>query len=373
MYYEKELKALHRSKRFRSRTLYNSELVDFASNDYLGLAHNKELLNQTTTMLANEQIYASKSSMLVNGYHQIHKDFETALCEANHFEDAVVMGSGFNANIALIEALVRKGDILFMDELYHASGVLATNLHGIEVHFFKHNDMKQLHTLLQTHQAKRKIIAVEGIYSMDGDLCDKKVFEIANEYDALLIVDEAHSSGVVGENLMGVFDLYNIAPQPNHIKMGTLGKAYGSFGAYILASEHIITYLLNRAKPLIYATALSLYDTLFAHNSLRYILEHKKQLKQQIQKRKQIVEEELNLTSDSLILPILIKDNIKVMQLKQLLEADGYSIGAIRQPTVPHAILRVILRVGESEESLRIVCKKIKSLLETMKYKKISC
>lgn len=201
----------------------------------------------------------------------------------------------------------------------------------------------------------------------------KRFFEIANKYDALLIVDEAHSSGVVGENLMGVFDFYNITPQPNHIKMGTLGKAYGSFGAYILASEHIISYLLNRAKPLIYATALSLYDTLVAHNSLRYILKHKEQLKQQIQRRKQIVEEELNITSDSLIVPILIKDNLKVMQLKQLLEADGYSIGAIRQPTVAQAILRVILRLGESEESLRIMCKKIKSLLETMKYKKISC
>jgi 8-amino-7-oxononanoate synthase len=373
-FYENELKALKKSGRYRTRQVYDNDSKDFASNDYLGLSHNKELHQQTLQHLDKLPIHSSKASLLVNGYHQIHKDFEDALCEANGFESAVVVGSGFNANIALVESLVRKGDILFMDELYHASGVLATNLESVNVVFFKHNDMTHLKELLEEYKpTKRIIIAVEGIYSMDGDLCDKEVFEIADNHNAILIVDEAHSSGVVGRNLMGVFDHYNIEIQPNHIKMGTLGKAYGSFGAFILASHHIVEYLINRAKPLIYATSLSLYDTLLAHKALEYILEHKEFLKHQIKIRQDVIYDELEIKVDGLIVPIVVNNNQKVLNIKEMLKNQGYSVGAIRQPTVPKAIIRLIARLDEDEHQLRIVCKKIKSFLLAYKYKKISC
>jgi len=198
---------------------------------------------------------------------------------------------------------------------------------------------------------------------MDGDLCSREIFEIAQRYDALLIIDEAHSSGVVGENLMGVFDLYNIEVAPNHIKMGTLGKAYGSFGAYILASSHIVEYLLNRAKPIIYATSLSLFDTLLAHNALRYIVQHKDEIKKEIELRKSIVKEIFNLDMQGLILPIEIADNKKVMQIKSEMIQEGFAIGAIRQPTVSSAIVRVIARLGEDEEDFRSLLLKIKELV----------
>lgn len=362
-YYEKELKALKKSGRYRERHVVDNDLKDFASNDYLGLAHNKELHKQTCMELEKLPYHSAKASLLVNGYHKVHKDFEEALCKANNFEDAVVVGSGFNANIALVEALCRKGDILFMDELYHASGVLATQLEHVNVVFFKHNDMEDLKNLIKEHSgAKRKIIAVEGIYSMDGDLCNKEVFAIADENNALLIVDEAHSSGVVGERLMGVFDLYDITPKPNHIKMGTLGKAYGGFGAYILASKHIVEYLINRAKPIIYATALSLYDTLLAHKSLEYILKNREDLLIEINLRKMIIQRELGINVDGLIVPIVIGDNKKVMDIKEHMQKDGYAIGAIRQPTVETAIVRLIARLGESETELISLCKKISQL-----------
>lgn len=360
MYYENELKALKKSGRYRQRTVANEDLKDFASNDYLGLAHNKELHVATVKELDKLPSHSAKASLLVNGYHQIHKDFEVALCEANGFEDAVVVGSGFNANIALIEALCRKGDMLFMDELYHASGVLATQLEHVSVVFFKHNDMEDLKRLLKEYKnSKRKIIAVEGIYSMDGDLCEAEVFDIANDEDALLIVDEAHSSGVVGDNLMGVFDYYNIDIKSNHIKMGTLGKAYGSFGAFILASEHIIDYLINRAKPIIYATALSLYDTLLAHKTLEYMLQNKEIIKDEINLRQMIIYRELGIEVQGLIVPILIGDNKKVIEIKEALYADGFVVGGIRQPTVPSAIIRLIARLGQSEQDLIELCKKL--------------
>ena len=356
-YYENELKALKKSRRYRTREVVDNSVLDFASNDYLGLSHNKELHNSTCKTLAELPAHSSKASLLVNGYHQIHKDFEEALCEANGFEDGVILGSGFNANIALIDSLVRKGDVLFMDESYHASGVLATNLRHVKVHFFAHNDIQELKKLFKTYShVKRKIVAVEGIYSMDGDIVPREVFDICEKEDALLIVDEAHSSGVVGDNLMGVFDFYKIAIQPNHIKMGTLGKAYGSFGAFILASEHIIEYLINRAKPIIYATSLSLYDTLLAHNSLKYILENKESLKAEIKLRQKIVYEELGIEIDALIVPILIDDNKKVLEIKNELYKQGFAVGGIRQPTVPKAIIRLIARLGQSSDELRALC-----------------
>lgn len=359
-FYASELEALKRSGRFRTREVLKYKQKDFASNDYLGLAHNKTLHKQTCTILDSTESNSSKASLLVNGYHQIHKDFEDELCSVNGFEAGVVLGSGFNANIALIDSLVRKGDKLFMDELYHASGVLATKLEHVDVTFFKHNDMEELQTLLENSDAKRNIVAVEGIYSMDGDLCPKKVFEICDHYNAILIVDEAHSSGVVGENLMGVYDLYDIENRKNHIKMGTLGKAYGSFGAYILSSQHINEYLINRAKPIIYATSLSLYDTLLAHGALKFILANKELLKQEIQSRQAIIKKELGLEIEGLIAPIVIGNNRKVIDIKNRLFEQGYSIGAIRQPTVEKAILRVIARLGESSESLRTLCRLVK-------------
>ncbi|MEN4046526.1 aminotransferase class I/II-fold pyridoxal phosphate-dependent enzyme [Sulfurimonas sp. NWX367] len=358
-FYAKELKALQRAGRYRTREIVNNTLHDFASNDYLGLSHNKELHTLTCKQLAEYPLNNAKASMLINGYHQIHKDFEEALCEANGFEAAIVLGSGFNANIALIESLVRRGDTLFMDELYHASGVLASQLHNIDVVFFKHNDMQELQSLLKHSTVKRKIVAVEGIYSMDGDLCAKEVFDICDEEEAILIVDEAHSSGVVGDKLMGVFDYYSIAVKQNHIKMGTLGKAYGSFGAFILSSEHISHYLLNRAKPIVYATALSLYDTLLAHNGLKYILQNSETLKKEIMLRQTIVSQELGLHVKGLIVPVCIGDNRQVIDIKNRLLKSGYSVGAIRQPTVASAIIRLIARLGEKSDTLRLVCKEL--------------
>ena len=358
-FYESELKALQRAGRYRERHVSLSELKDFSSNDYLGLAHNKTLHEAATAKLSTLDAHATKASMLVSGYHQIHKDFEDALCKANGFESGVVLGSGFNANIALIEALVRNGDTLFMDELYHASGILASQIGNMDVIYFKHNDMQELRELLRKSEAKRKIIAVEGIYSMDGDMCSGEVFAIADEAEAILIVDEAHSSGVVGENLMGVFDYYNVAIGPNHIKMGTLGKAYGSFGAFILASSHIIDYLINRAKPIIYATSLSLYDTLLGHFALEYILQNKENLKKEIALRKSVVYDELGISMSGLIAAIAVGNNIKVMQIKEALEQKGFSVGAIRQPTVSSAIIRLIARVSEDIKSLEELCKAV--------------
>jgi len=357
--YANELKALKRSGRYRVRNIVDEALIDMASNDYLGLAHNEELHSKACETLKNYGYHAPKSSMLVNGYHPVHQNFETALCEANGFEAGIVMGSGFNANIGLMEALVRKGDVLLMDEEYHASGVMGAKMAEGRVEFFSHNDASALENAIQKATEKRIIVAVEGIYSMGGDLLSRAVLEVCERHNVLVILDEAHSSGVIGEHLMGILDFYEITPTSNMIKMGTLGKAYGSFGAYVLSSAHISDYLVNRAKNVIYATAPSLYDTVLAHHALNYIQENVCELKEKIIQRQRIIKEILGIEIEGLILPIEIGDNHKVMEIQASLKEEfGISVGAIRQPTVKRSILRLIARTDISEETLKRVCER---------------
>jgi len=362
--YEKELEAIQKAGRWRKREIYPSDLVDFASNDYLGFANDAKQMQKAYELMQSYNCYAPKASMLVNGYHPIHQYFEEKLCELNRFEEAIVVGSGFLANISLIEALVRKKDRLFMDEEYHASGILASQLiESSQVVFFGHNDAQDLNDKLQQYQStSRNIVAIEGVYSMGGDIASREIFDVANAYGALLIVDEAHSSGVIGDNLLGIFDHYKLPIQPNYIKMGTLGKAYGSYGAYILASSEIIRFLENRAKPIIYSTAPSLFDTALALVNLKKLYTQKERFIAKIHKRQKLVQKILGIKLDSLILPIAQSSNQQAVQNKEYLIQKGYLVGAIRQPTVEKPILRIIPRLGETKTHLKAMLEAINTL-----------
>ncbi len=353
--YEKELEAIKRSGRFRKRQVFDKNLKDFASNDYLGLAHDPRLLERAYERVKVYGINAAKASQLINGYTSIHADFEADLCKAHGFEAGITVGSGFLANIALIEALVRKGDKLFIDEEFHASGNLAAKLVE-QVEVFCHNDAIDLKKRLQKGGYKRAVIAVEGIYSMSGDLLDEAIFDVANEFDALLIVDEAHSSGVVGERLLGVFDKKEI--RPNYIKMGTLGKAYGSYGAYILANSEIVSFLENRAKSIIYTTALSLMDVALAHEGFKEIQNRCDFFKSEIAKRQRVAHK-AGFECKGLIVDIPCKD---VVAVQKTFVQKGFLVGAIRPPTVPFPIIRVIARVGESTQDLEFLLSELRDV-----------
>ncbi|MGW8169997.1 MAG: aminotransferase class I/II-fold pyridoxal phosphate-dependent enzyme [Sulfurovaceae bacterium] len=360
--YQKELNALKKAGRFRERKIYDNKLIDLASNDYLGLADNKEQLQKALELLNNYDTFAPKASMLVGGYHPLHEIFEQEMVILNGFEAGIMVGSGFLANLSLFEALVRKGDHLFVDEEYHASGMIAIGLLKDRVTLFKHNDPEDLRSKISDVKAKRMIIAIEGIYSMSGELCAKEIFDISDEYGALLIVDEAHSSGVIGKKLLGIFEYYEIAPKANHIKMGTLGKAYGSYGAYILASKTIISFLENRAKPIIYSTAPSVIDTALAIVNMRYIQDNFGALSNEIFQRQQICKEYLGVDLKSLIIALSQKSNKIALDMQKALMQEGFLVGAIRQPTVKVPILRVIPRLGVSQEHLRLFFDKLKTI-----------
>jgi len=362
--YDQELKALQKANRYRQRVVWDEKLQDFASNDYLGLASSKKSLKKATKKLLSYKDISPKASMLVNGYHPIHQKFEKTLAKANGFEDAILVGSGFLANISLIESLVRKKDMLFIDSEYHASGVLATHLIDDRVVVFEHNNPQDLQHKLQTTSYKRAIIAIEGVYSMSGAMCDREMFDIADSYNALLIVDEAHSAGVVGDKLLGVYDYYDIGIKPNHIKMGTLGKAYGSYGAYILASKEIVAFLQNRAKPIIYSTAPSLIDVSLALVNFKHINKNLYKYHKKKSKILSIIKQELYIDTQSLIIPIQMRDNQSALSMQQRLLKSGYLVGAIRQPTVQKPILRVIPNLSHKP-------KELKKLLYLIKYAKI--
>ena len=353
--YENELKALKKAGRFRERKIYDVRLDDLASNDYLGLSRNKKQFKKAVKLVEEFTVVSSKASMLVNGYHPIHRIFEKEMAEVNGFDEGIVVGSGFLANLSLIEALVRKGDMLFMDEEYHASGVMASQLLGDRVVTFSHNDVDDLREKLAAHPAKRQIIAVEGIYSMSGELCKKEIFDLADEVEALLIVDEAHSAGVLGLNLLGIFEYYGITINERHIKMGTLGKAYGSYGAYILASKNVISFLVNRAKPIIYSTAPSVFDTALALVNMEHIRKNAAKYTKKILARQLLVRKFLGIHCQSLIVPMEMLNNEETLFMQKGLMEQGYLVGAIRQPTVEKPIMRVILNLGVSTKKIQHV------------------
>jgi 8-amino-7-oxononanoate synthase len=335
--YEKELKILEKKERLRKRTLYDENIIDLASNDYLGLAQKEEILDKAYFHAKKFRSHGAKASILVNGYHPAHKLLEDYLKELNGFEDALVLGSGFLANMALFE-LGRKGDLFLVDEEYHASGIVGAKLAKAEVRFFKHNDFEDLKIKSEDYKNfKRVFVVTEGIFSMMGDKVKKEICEYAQEI-GFLIIDEAHSVGICGENLLGITQEYNLNPKKT-IKMGTLGKTLGSYGAYILANKEIISYLLNRAKSVIYTTALSPIDTLLAYYALKDIQENLNFYKKEVKKRKLI------FNSDSLIKIITAKSNDVLLKKQQeLLCAQNILVGAIRPPTVKKPIFRVILK-----------------------------
>jgi 8-amino-7-oxononanoate synthase len=336
--FEKELGILDKKGRLRKRKIYE-DVVDLASNDYLAFAQDEEILDEAYFHAKKFRSHGAKASMLVNGYHPAHKLLEDYLKELNGFEDALIVGSGFLANMALFE-LGRKGDLFLVDEEYHASGMVGSKLTKAEVRFFKHNDFEDLKIKSEDYKNFNRVFVVtEGIFSMKGDKVKKEICEYAHEI-GFLILDEAHSVGICGKNLLGITQEYNLDPKKT-IKMGTLGKTLGSYGAYILANEEIISYLINRAKSVIYTTALSPMDALLAYYALKKMTENAFFYENEIKQRK------LTFNSESLIKIIPAKSNEALLQKqRELLYARNVLVGAIRPPTVKSPIFRIILRLG---------------------------
>ena len=363
MFYTKELSTLKHKKILRQRRIFSKDCIYFASNDYINLSQNKKSLKKAYKLARNKNINSPRASMLINGYSILHQKLENKLSSINQFENCILVGSGFLANIALFESLCRNGDIIFIDEEYHASGILATKLINNRVVFFKHNDEFDLKNKLYSAiygKNSRIIIAIEGVYSMSGNIAKKEFAQIAIDYNAILIVDEAHSAGTIGDNLLGYFDYYHIRNHQNFIKLGTLSKAYGSYGAYILSSNHINEYLQTRAKPIIYSTALSSFDTALALVNIKYIQKHKNKIIQKITSIKEIINKEFNIKLDSQIFSLKFQNQTDMIEKAKLLKRNNILVGAIRKPTTKMPILRIVFSYKHKKKDIQKLCKLLK-------------
>ena len=354
MFYDNATRALKKASLWRARSVASPDLLDFASNDYLGLRRDKKQAQRAFAKLCSVGVFAPGASMLVNGYHALHHECEELLCAANGFERGVILGSGFLANVALLESLVRTRDVLFIDSHYHASGQLAARLLGERVRVFAHNRPDSLRELLlREPRAKDSqwLIAIESVYSMSGEIAPRAFAELATEHNALLLVDEAHASGTIGRNLLGYFDYHSLPIAPNYIKMGTFSKSYASYGAYILAHSDIIDFLTNRAKPLIYSTALSLFDTALAFVNLCHILRHSARLSKRLQERQKIWGNALGRAFHTPIIPIPLHSSAETLAAQRFLAKEGFCVGAIRPPTVSEPMLRINASLGTSKKA----------------------
>ncbi|MFC3848042.1 aminotransferase class I/II-fold pyridoxal phosphate-dependent enzyme [Helicobacter baculiformis] len=359
--YSSELRALRRAGLYRERHLYPAHLHDFASNDYLGLSTHALLLEHAFEKVRSLTTHAPKASMLLNGYHPLHRELEEFLCARFGYEACLLVGSGFLGNVALIDALVRKNDILFMDAHYHASGqFLAKKLPN--AHFFSHNNtldlVQQLKNQRAQHPKGRIFIAIEGVYSMDGQVAPKEFYTIAQEYDAYLILDEAHSLGVLGRDLGGYLSYYHLKLTPRIIVLGTLSKAYGSYGAFIGASPQVVEFLCNRAKSVIYTTSLSLLDSALALVHLEHLYAHLSNYVSILEKMRVCCAQILGFSTPSNILTLPFERVQSLLNMHTSLLEAGFLCAPIRPPTVQKPLLRISLNVQPSHtlETLGALC-----------------
>lgn len=358
--FQKSLDALEKKGRLRSKRFLPKNAIDFASNDYLGFKKDAKSFERAANAVKKEGAFAPSASQLVYGYQNSHKKLENTLKKLYCFEDALIVGSGFLANTALVSALAGHNDLILMDEEYHASGIAALELSKARYELFAHSDANDLESKLESAKAGRVFVFVESVYSMIGDILPLEIIELADKYGAYLVIDEAHGHGVIGEHLGGIYDHYGIAPKPKHIKMGTLSKAIGSYGAYILAKKEIVSFLVNRAKSVIYSTALSPIDAELANERIKKIAKNSASLRKRLDERLLVCND---ILGKKFLTPIIMIETNNAAKIHAKLSKEGIVVGFIRPPTVKTQSIRLIARVGEEIKSLRKTLKIIKSEL----------
>lgn len=326
--------------------------VNFSSNDYLGLASNPELIAAAQAAAARWGV-GSGAAHLVCGHFTAHERFEQEFARFVGMPAALTFSTGYMANLGVIGALAGRGDAVFADKLNHASLNDACVLARADFRRYAHNDMAALERLLAASDARHKLIVSDTIFSMDGDIAPlPQLLELAERYDALLYLDDAHGFGVLG-NGRGALTEYGLQ-SPRLIYLATLGKAAGVSGAAVAAEQDIIDWLVNAARPYIYTTAAPplLAETL--SHSLKLIASEdwrRTHLKRLVTLFREGLAEHASqlLDSSTPIQPVLVDSNIQALRLSAALKEAGFWIAAIRPPTVPTPRLRVTLTAAHSE------------------------
>jgi len=241
----------------RHLTVRDEHLIDFASNDYLGLAHHPAL-TQAAISAVEKYGVGSRSARLISGTHSPHEELEEKLAAMKGAEASLVFSTGYATALGTLTALAKKGDTLILDKLCHASLIDGARLSGATIRIYPHNHLEKLERLLKHHPSTREsrtIVVTESVFSMDGDrakLLD--IIQLKEKYGAWLLIDEAHAFGIFGENGTGLAEELGVQDRVD-LHMGTLSKAAGTSGGYLIATREIVDLVINTARPFIYSTA----------------------------------------------------------------------------------------------------------------------
>lgn len=331
-----------------------SAYLAFSSNDYLGLANHPDVVMALQQGAAQWGV-GGGASHLVIGHSEPHHQLELALAEFTGRERALLMSSGYMANLAVITALVGKGDTVLHDRLNHASLLDAGVLSGARFSRYLHNDLDSLHKRLQRAQGNI-LVVTDGVFSMDGDLAPlPELVEQTKAHNAWLMVDDAHGFGVLGDSGAGLLEQHGLTAEEVPVLVGTLGKSFGTAGAFVAGSEELIETLIQFARPYIYTTSSPPAVAWATLTSLQLLIseswrrEHLQQLIAQFRQGAQALGLQL-MDSCTPIQPIIIGDSGQAMAISARLREQGILVGAIRPPTVPagSARLRVTLTAAHS-------------------------
>ena len=347
--------------------------LSFCSNDYLGLANNSSLINALQNGAA-EWGAGAGAAHLVSGHFAPHEQLEQELAAFVGKPAAVLFSTGYMANLGVVQALVGRGDTVFADKLNHASLNDAMLLSRANVKRYRHNDMAQLSDLLEKTVDGRKLICTDAVFSMDGDFAPlPELLALCEQYDAWLLVDDAHGFGVVGEQGRGSLSHFatptltfpleggvnkgkNTFNSSRIIYMATLGKAAGVFGAFVAAESVVINYIINQSRSYVYTTATPPALSVALRESLRLIREGD-ELRAHLQRL--ILQLKAGLAdlpwtlmpSDTAIQPLLIGENQAALALSLALREKGIWVAAIRPPTVPDGTARLRITLSASHTS----------------------
>jgi 8-amino-7-oxononanoate synthase len=335
------------------------KLLNFCSNDYLGLANNPEVIAAFQEG-AERYGVGSGSAHLVCGHSEAHHTLEEALAKFTGRDRALLFSTGYMANMGVISALVGRNGEIFEDRLNHASLVDGGLLSKAKFSRYRHTDMAQLEVLLQKSDREEKLLVTDGVFSMDGDIAPlPEMVSLCDQYGVRLLVDDAHGFGVLGEQGRGCAAHFGLSQKELPVLIGTLGKAFGTFGAFAAGSEELIEHLIQQSRSYIYTTALPPAVAEATLTSLK-ILQADDWRRERLKKligRFRLGARRLGIElmeSETPIQPILVGDSAKASALSGRLLKRGIWVGAIRPPTVPQgrARLRVTFSAEHSDDQL---------------------
>lgn len=347
----------------------DSEYIMMASNNYLGLTHDARV--QQAAMQAIQRYgTGSGGARLTSGSFPLFKELEIAIANFKGTEQSLVFNTGYMANVGTITALMNKNSIIISDELNHASIIDGCRLSGARIERYNHKDIEHAEHILKNYKSSHKMIITDGVFSMDGDIAPlDKLYELGKEYNALLMVDDAHSTGVLGN---GRGTAHHFGLTDVDVQLGTLSKALGSVGGYVAGRKELIEYLVNYSRSFIFSTALSPADIGAALEALT-IVKNEPLVVEQLNENTAYMANKLQsmgieCDDETPIFPIIVGDNERALSLAYELELRGIIITAIRPPTVPvgESRLRMTVTAAHSQEQLDYVANTLRDLLVDM-------